>query len=95
MALLFMDGFDAADIVQKWSTINGSWFTDGATRFSSGISSRIGSPNGVTKFILAANQLYVGVAIKPGAADASTGIIRRLGHAHLDSTGKIKMPTAQ
>jgi hypothetical protein len=80
MALVFMDGFDAIDITGKWSMINGSWFADGSTRFSNGRSIKVGSQNNpVTKFIPAASAIYLGVAIKAGAPDGATALIRLLG----------------
>jgi hypothetical protein len=79
MALLFMDGFDAIDVSQKWSTVVGTWGSDAATRFSTGRAIRVGSPGVITRFFAASNEIYVGVGINAIASDGSATLVKLLG----------------
>lgn len=64
MALLFIDGFDAGDTTQKWtSTIGGSSSTD--TRFSTGRSWLISTNlDLMNKTITPSSQVFIGFALK-------------------------------
>lgn len=63
MALLFMDGFDAADTSTKWS-VNTNTTSSVTTRFSSGRSLGLGSggTRSVTKYFTASAEMYMGFA---------------------------------
>jgi hypothetical protein len=63
MALLFIDGFDAADTSTKWD-VNGSATVSATTRFGVGRSIGIGSGGTryVTKYFTASSEIYMGFA---------------------------------
>ena len=78
MALLFMDGFDAGDAQQKWTSYTGgSSSTD--TRFSAGRSWFIQS-NGdnLTIALSASSQIFMGFAVKFGTNPSSASTFMQI-----------------
>jgi hypothetical protein len=73
MALLFIDGFDAGDTVQKWSSVV-SGTSDTASRFSSGRSFRVpyGSYSPIKIFPAQINTVFVGFAFTASGAGAQS-----------------------
>ena len=74
MALLFIDGFDAADMSTKWS-VNSNSTSSTTTRFSNGRSLGLGSGGTryVTKYFAASAEVYICFAAS-GLASGFNGI---------------------
>ncbi len=65
MALLFIDGFDAADFAQKWPTVTGNISSSTDTRFNSGRSLYFQNASSyLTKSITPINKVMIGFTIK-------------------------------
>jgi hypothetical protein len=74
MALLFIDGFEAADFSTKWNSF-GSWGSNATTRFGSGRSISDGSGRNISRFITPSAQVTVGYAMtNNGGHSTSIGL---------------------
>lgn len=77
MTLLFFDGFDAQDAPLKWTVTDGTTVPGytSTTRYSAGHAATTSGSVGLTKGITPSSKVFVGLALKVTAFNATNGVV--------------------